>query len=76
VNKREGWMTNLPEERGPLGTLVGEVNCRGNSLSVAYLGPRTFDRKGLNTIHRGETAEWTDTPADRIRKAEEAKVRQ
>jgi hypothetical protein len=27
VNKREGWMTSLPEERGPLGMLVEIVGC-------------------------------------------------
>jgi Protein of unknown function (DUF3752) len=53
--KREGWMTELPEEHLP---------------SAVPLGARTFRRTEFKP--RGDTSVWTDTPADRERKAAKA----
>jgi len=55
--KRENWMTVLPEERSVAG---------GNPLEQKG---RTFSMKGVKK--RGDTSEWTMTPAERRQKAAE-----
>ena len=63
--KREAWMTVLPDERA-LGLGAGDP-------SEALLNrPREFSRKGVQS--RGDTSQWTDTPADRERKAMERQL--
>jgi len=55
--KRENWMTVLPEERSI-----------GGSNPLEQKG-RTFSMKGVKK--RGDTSEWTMTPAERRQKAAE-----
>lgn len=58
--KHEGWMTMLPDVK-PLSFTLDQS-----------MSNRTFQRKEKD--ERGDTSQWTDTPADRARKAREREM--
>jgi len=62
--KRDDWMTVLPDERS--------MGLGADPTEALLNAPREFSRKGIKS--RGDTSQWTDTPADRERKAMERQL--
>eukprot|EP01103_Thecamoeba_quadrilineata_P001612 TRINITY_DN11458_c0_g1_i1.p1 TRINITY_DN11458_c0_g1~~TRINITY_DN11458_c0_g1_i1.p1 ORF type:complete len:320 (+),score=108.27 TRINITY_DN11458_c0_g1_i1:62-1021(+) len=45
------------------------------SNPLGFLGPRKFSKKGNFTLDRGDTSVWTDTPAEKLEKLKNPKVK-